>query len=672
MRTERRAGDPLEGGRNRLRWPQPLIRAEPADLGHQPHQRLDHGLGGRIGVGGHRCRPVRHHHRVAAGQRRPQLVGDERHQRMDQPEQLVEHVPEDAAGQVRRGLVGAVQRRLGQLQVPVAELIPGEVVQDLADLRELELLEQRVRLGYHGGQPGQDPPVRDAEPGPVRRGQRDLVPVARRGAGVHAVDEREPGRVPELVAEIARPGHPFLAERHVAARARAPGQREAGRVSPEPGDPVERVDGVSARLGHLLALRVPDQAVQRDLTERHGSVRPGVGHRVQAEHHHPGDPEEQDVVPGDQHAGRIERAQVGRIVRPAKRRERPQRRGEPGIKNVRILSPLSSARLTGPWWFLVRPDAADLAVGRVPDRDPMAPPELPADAPVVHVVDPVEVARGQLRRVHPHPSVPNGVPRRLGQRPDLDEPLQGQPRLDGGSAAATVADRVQIRSFFFDNAALSPQCRKHGRPGFEPVETFEGAARGDDAALVHDRQAGQVVPAADLEVVGIVRRCHLHRAGAELGIDVRIGHDRDLAAGQRQLDRLANKVGVARVVRMHSDGGVAEHRFNPRGGHDHGRVAVAVPDADQLAFVVGVVHLDVRQRGHAARAPVDDAVSPVDQPVVIEPLEDGLDRAGQALVHGEPLTGPVNAVTEAAHLAEDLATVGGLPLPHPLHEGLAA
>ena len=134
----------------------------------------------------------------------------------------------------------------------------------------------------------------------------------------------------------------------------------------------------------------------------------------------------------------------------------------------------------------------------------------------------------------------------------------------------------------------------------------------------------------------------------------------------------ADQVGVPGVVRVHRHRGVAEHGLRPGGG-DHDRVvAVAVPDRDQFAVLVAVVHLDVGQRGQAARAPVDDPLGPVDQAVVVQPLEDGLHRAGQALVHGEPLAGPVHAVAEPAHLAEDLAAGLGLPLPHPLHERLAA
>ena len=57
---------------------------------------------------------------------------------------------------------------------------------------------------------------------------------------------------------------------------------------------------------------------------------------VQAHHHHPRDPEEDDVEAGDEHVGRIEALELRRLVRPAERRERPQRRGEPGVEHVLV------------------------------------------------------------------------------------------------------------------------------------------------------------------------------------------------------------------------------------------------------------------------------------------------------------------------------------------------
>ncbi len=127
-----------------------------------------------------------------------------------------------------------------------------------------------------------------------------------------------------------------------------------------------------------------------------------------------------------------------------------------------------------------------------------------------------------------------------------------------------------------------------------------------------------------------MRRCHLDRAGTELGIDMVVGDDRDAATGQRKLDLGADEVCVTIVVRMHRDRGVAEHRLGPGGRDDDAVVRVvdaAVPDRDELALVLAVLDLDVGQRSQAARAPVDDALRAVDETVVVQPLEDGEDGA---------------------------------------------
>ena len=92
-------------------------------------------------------------------------------------------------------------------------------------------------------------------------------------------------------------------------------QREPQRVGAGLVDDAERVDDVALRLRHLLAVRVADQAGQVD-----GVERLPVG-EVEAEHHHPGDPEEDDVVAGLHDRGRVEAA-VGRPCRPASRASR--------------------------------------------------------------------------------------------------------------------------------------------------------------------------------------------------------------------------------------------------------------------------------------------------------------------------------------------------------------
>jgi hypothetical protein len=190
--------------------------------------------------------------------------------------------------------------------------------------------------------------------------------------------------------------------------------------------------------------------------------------------------------------------------------------------------------------------------------------------------------------------------------------------------------------------------------------------------LVHDRDGRQVVPLADLEVVRVVRGCHLDGARAELGIDVLVGDDGDGPVGERKLDVLADQVLVPLVVGVNGDGGVTEHRLGTGRGDDDRVVPVAVLHGDELAVVVLVLDLDVRDGGEASRAPVDDALGAVDQLVVVQPLEDGLNGLRETLIHGEALTRPGDAVTEPPHLPGDLPAGLGLPLPDALDEGLAS
>jgi len=51
----------------------------------------------------------------------------------------------------------------------------------------------------------------------------------------------------------------------------------------------------------------------------------------QSLHDHARHPEEQDVIARFHHRGRVEAAQIGRVIWPAQRRERPKARAEPGI-----------------------------------------------------------------------------------------------------------------------------------------------------------------------------------------------------------------------------------------------------------------------------------------------------------------------------------------------------
>ena len=209
-------------------------------------------------------------------------------------------------------------------------------------------------------------------------------------------------------------------------------------------------------------------------------------------------------------------------------------------------------------------------------------------------------------------------------------------------------------------------------PGLEPVEALEraGAVITPRSSMIGEpgRSWRRPISKSFGSWAGVTLTAPVPKAGSTCA-SATIGIARPVSGSSTVVP---TRWLVPLVVGVDRHGGVAEHGLGSCRGDDDAVVSVAVADRDELAVVVGVVDLDVGQRGEAARAPVDDPLGPVDQPVVVQPLEDRLDGPGQPLVHREPLAGPVHAVAEPAHLGQDPAAVLGLPLPDPLHERLAA
>ena len=185
-------------------------------------------------------------------------------------------------------------------------------------------------------------------------------------------------------------------------------------------------------------------------------------------------------------AGRIEALELRRLVRPAQRRERPQRRGEPGVEHILVALDIVAGeagaplRIGGDIVALFRRDLLDLgvmgervgdrvvlglgdedfSVRSVPGRNLMAPPDLPRDAPGLDVLHPVEERRFPLRR-HEHGfALAHGGDRRLRQRLGVDVPLIGEKRLEHGAGAVAVRHDMRRRLDLVDEAAQPPVARR--------------------------------------------------------------------------------------------------------------------------------------------------------------------------------------------------------------------
>ena len=286
-------------------------------------------------------------------------------------------------------------------------------------------------------------------------------------------------------------------------------------------------------------------------------------HEVQARHHHPRDPEEDDVETGDEGVRRIVALQFRRLLGPAEGRERPQGGREPGIENVlvsaeRHVAPVLRARLRTR--FLLRLRDVDVGFVVVPGRDLMTPPELARDAPRLDVLEPLEIGLLPGLRHEPRFARTHGGQRALGEGLHVHVPLIREIGLDHRAGAVAVRNRVRMRLDRDEKAALVEQ-RDDALARLEAIEAVEGKHRiRRIAAAVEPFEEGvvsrnldlrfgtehvderQAVPPPDLEIIEVVRRRDLHRAGALFRIGVFVRDDRDFSADEGQHGVLADEV----------------------------------------------------------------------------------------------------------------------------------
>ena len=573
---------------------------------------------------------------------------------MQELQNLGQHIEQDLLRAAAERLVAAVEAGLGQLDVPVAVVVPDKVIDLARGHAQLKVVHVLADFLHHVVQAGEDPLVLQL------KGLGQLVLL---NGEVHHHEARS---VPELVAEVAHGFALFNVEAHVVSGGIAGDEVEAQGVGAVAVDHIQRVDAVAEGFGHLPAEAVADQTVNEDGLE--GLLM----HLLHAGEDHAGNPEEDDVIAGDHDAGGIPEVEVGGLFRPAHRGEGPERGGEPGVQNIFFAMDVLTAAV-GAAGGVLAGDRDLAAVVAVPGRNLMAPPELAGNAPVVDVLHPVEIGLGEALGDELDAAVLHHVDGGLGQRLHLHKPLGAGEGLHHVAAAVAAADVVAV-GLDLDEVALLFQILHNGFAALIAVHAVVLAAVDDLRVLVDALNLLQIVAQADFIVVRIVAGGHLDRAGAEAQLDVLVRNDGQFPSHQRENGVLAHQVLVALVIRMDGDAGVAQHRLGTGGGDDELliRVLDRVADVPEVTGHVLVLNLGVGERRAAVGAPVDDAAALIDQALVIELAERLTHGPGAYLVHGEAVALPVAGGAETLLLLDDAVAVLVLPVPDALEELLAS
>ena len=225
----------------------------------------------------------------------------------------------------------------------------------------------------------------------------------------------------------------------------------------------------------------------------------------------------------------------------------------------------------------------------------MAEPQLPADVPVAQAVHPVEVDALVALRVPADLARFARCDGAVAHLLHAEPPLLADERLDDGVAPVAVPHVVGVR-LFLEQQALLLQVFDDQLAGLDAGQSVVAEARDVHAAVeVHAVDDLEVMALPDLVVHRVVPWRDLERARAEFRIHRLVSHDRHLAADQGEDRRLAGDVAIARIVGVHRDSGVGEHRLGADRGNGH------VPPTlyrifDEVEDVVVLLPLDLEVR----------------------------------------------------------------------------
>ena len=480
---------------------------------------------------------------------------------------------------------------------------------------------------------------------------------------VQSADHKASG-VPELVGKVAVGFHLLDRKVGVIPRSGAHQKGEAQRIRAELVHHDERIHHVALGLGHLVTVFIADQTVQIDLGKG------DLAGEVNAVHDHAGDPEEQDVITGLQHGGRVKVFIIRGLFRPAKGRERPETGGEPGVQHIRILFDVVAVALRT--FMDVRAGDDHLtAILTVPHRDAVSPPELTADAPVLDVFQPVIVNLREVIRDDFDLTGADRFQRGFRQAFHLHEPLLGDHRLDHFAGTLGVRDGHLVGFFLDDQSGFL-----HVRP--DRLAAFEAVHAGILPGFLvhmrifgHDVDLGQSVCLPNGIVMRVMGRGDLQRTGTEFAIHIFIRDHGDLTADHRDTDRFADVLLITRVFRMDSHGRVTRDGF--RTGRGDRQVVTAVIrqhifEVIQRAGFVFVFHLQVGNGRLQLRRPVDDAGTAVHQPFFIQADECFADGLGETFIQGEAFAIPVTGSAQALDLCHDAVMIFVFPFPNLFQE----
>ena len=298
----------------------------------------------------------------------------------------------------------------------------------------------------------------------------------------------------------------------------------------------------------------------------------------------------------------------------------------------------------------------------------MSPPKLPGDIPVAEILHPSEVGLSPTLWVEGNLTVFNYLCCRLFELIDGNKPLLREPWLQRSATAVAVHNGV-IKVFNVIKQTVLFKPSNNSLTSLISVKTRElTIAVNNNGMLIKNVNLLKVMSLTHSKVVRVMSWGYFNKTSTKACINMPVRENWNLSVNNGQNNGLSNKISLFWVLRRNSYARITQHGLWTSSSYGNvfnaiNRLFEWVAQVPKMALLVSVLCLIVRDRSLAMRTPVYDALTAINELVMIPVNKDLTNSLGVLRRHSELLVIKINGAAHALNLRNNGSAVLARPIP---------
>ena len=198
----------------------------------------------------------------------------------------------------------------------------------------------------------------------------------------------------------------------------------------------------------------------------------------------------------------------------------------------------------------------------------------------------------------------------------------------------------------------------------------------NNSMLIKDVDLLKIVSLTHSKVIRVMSWSYLNKTGTKACVNMPVRENWNLSINNGQNNGLSNKISLFWILRRNSYAGIAQHSLWTSSCYGNvlnaiNRLFERVTQVPKMALLVSVLCLVVRDRSLAMRTPVYDALTAINELVMIPVNKDLTYCLSVLRRHGELLVIKINGAAHALNLRNNGSAVLARPIPASIQELLA-